>query len=263
MNDNPYVILENKAKCIERLNSFGIKETDIFDSLLKDDGLNDVLAQLTAIGIGISNPMSIIGSAFLIALKQHSKDVINEQLFRLRNNPYRINDEVSINIFLFACMGYAMKTNLKAQNYVSDGLKVTYSLFNKSKQEKVMENLLRRNLEILRWSVTSTYTLIFNYLEQCKSQNVSFDYDYVSSVSKYLHTVYYSCESVEELFVSGFGDYLSNSHEYMSDMLLDGSFRNLFSSIPSPNKEAANAYNIYVLNHRDSIIQSLRESYNI
>lgn len=263
MNDNPYIILENKVKCIERLNSFGVKETDIFDSLLKDDGLNDALAQLTAIGLGIPNPMSILGSAFLIALKQNSKDVINEQLTRLTCNPNRIKDEISLNIFLFACMGYTMKKYIKAQKYVSDGIKVSYSLFNKSKQEKVMENLLRRNLEILRWSITSTYALIFNYLEDCKKRSEPFDFGYISSVCKYVHTVYYSCESVEELFVSGFGDYLSNRHEYMSDMLLDGSFKNLFSGIPLPNKDVINAYNIYVLNKKDDIIHDLRESYKI
>ena len=149
------------------------------------------------------------------------------------------------------------------QKYVSDGIKVSYTLFNKAKQEDIMENLIRRNLEILRWSVTSTYTLIFNYMEECKERNESFDFGYIASVCKYIHSVYYSCESVEELFISGFGGLLSNNHEYMCDMLINGSFKNLFSSIPLPNENVINAYNIYVLNKKDDIIQSLRESYKI
>ena len=242
MNENPYIILENKTKCVERLNSFGIEETDIFDTLLKDERIDNALAQFTAIGLGIPNPMSILGSAFLIALKQNSKDVINEQLIRLTSNPNRIKNEISLNIFLFACMGYTMKKNIKAQKYVSDGIKVTYSLTNKAKQEEVMENLLRRNLEILRWSVTSTYALVFNYLEDCNKRNVSFDFGYISSVCKYIHSVYYSCESVEELFISGFGGFFTNGREYMSDMLIDDSFKNMFSGIPLPNKSVLNAF---------------------
>lgn len=234
----PYEILKvvSRLERYERLlGIFGVK---IFESVEKSNEIADTVLGTTITTIsGAAYPFGILGTAQCISCELDLKQLHKEQLERLANDPFRIKDEIRINLLLSPCIEYSFFCSEQMKKGMSDAAYVGLGIFSQKKREKWETALCARILERVRKNYVSTLLLIINYIILCEQKGFEYDVIYLNALSQYLaRTLYYNCDEIFECFIIDYKNYLSDHYRYIDDLLRENSSPIcLYEPIPVPN----------------------------
>ena len=101
----PYAILKDISRLEQYERLLGIFGVKIFESVEKANEIVDTVLGTTITYIsGAAYPFGILGTAQCLSCEQDLKQLHKEQLERLANDPYRIKEEIRINLLLSPCI---------------------------------------------------------------------------------------------------------------------------------------------------------------
>lgn len=104
----PYAILKDISRLEQYERLLGIFGVKIFESVEKANEIVDTVLGTTITYIsGAAYPFGILGTAQCLSCEQDLKQLHKEQLERLANDPYRIKEEIRINLLLSPCIEYS------------------------------------------------------------------------------------------------------------------------------------------------------------
>ena len=132
-----------------------------------------------------------------------------------------------------------------------------------NKREKLIEKICRRELEVVRWSLSSSLILIMNFMVMCKSEQLRYDMNFLKEAASYICRLYSSCDQAEELFVVDFSKYIYSaqihtSQLYILDILEDNSYKSIQEGVVGPQEYLRKYFDIYAIKKRDDIISRIR-----
>lgn len=247
--NNPYDILKEKDKLKVYEEKLGISRVNIFQSVLKtNDTIDNAISYIVSAVSNVSNPFSILGWGILLRIKNDSKNFLLEQLNRLENDMDRFEEELSINLLGFACMGFEMQSAIQMNKTMSDVGRIFIGLFSSKKADEWMETICARVLEVVRWYYSSSILFLIHYMILCEKKNISYDLMHLQLIAEYIaKNLYLSCDGISECFVVDYKTLLSNKYNYIYDILQ--SYENpltMYRNIISPKQELSNIFNTYV-----------------
>lgn len=159
----PYAILKDISRLEQYERLLGIFGVKIFESVEKANEIVDTVLGTTITYIsGAAYPFGILGTAQCLSCEQDLKQLHKEQLERLANDPYRIKEEIRINLLLSPCIEYSFFCSEQMKKGMSDAAYVGLGLFSQKKREKWETALCARILERVRKNYVSTLLLIIN-----------------------------------------------------------------------------------------------------
>lgn len=258
----PYLILKNKDFLSHFQKEMDIEKYKIFDSVLEKKDINDAIVFITS--FGLSSPAGSIGKFFATGLRQHCEEFLIEQLERLESNNTTIRKEVSLSLFMNPLFGLSLEKYLATQNLIKDGIKTVFALFSDSKKEKLIKQLLLRNLEIVRWSLASTLVLIMNYIESRKSKGITYNIDFIKRVSKYICIIYTNSNEPLDLFILDYSPFIYSSKIkqkplYIVDIFEDNSYESIIEDISGPQTKLNKYFEDYAIRGRNLVISEIKK----
>lgn len=259
---NPYEIISD-GSIQKYIKILGIEDSHIFESVLKgNSAINTALGMAVSNISGAVNPGGILGWMNLVAIKNDSKTFISNQIYRLNTTPNAIYNETSLNMLLFACMGYEMETWVNHKNRMSDVGRIAIGLFSSSKMQKWEEAVIARMIECVRWIYSSTLILLIHYIILCEKKEFKFNLAKLQEIAAYLITLYCSCDSAMECFIVNYKSYLSKDYNYIHDILLasEKPYKSFLCDLPLSKDD------LRILDHycsgsiRERILKDIEES---
>ncbi len=253
--NNPYEILNDVNLISKYEKKLGIENVEIFKSVLRgNDKIDIVLSSMVTKTIGAFNPIGIIGWLKLQKVKIDSKTFLSEQLARLQNAPERFDEELSMNLIAFACMGFEMKCAIDMNKGMSNFVRFF------SDRHKWFEIQVSRLIEVVRWSYSSSILMIIHYMIGCERKGVEYDLSKLKSVAIYIaKSLYYASDDIGECFVNGYEKLLSNKYQYIHDILLDYERPILmYGLINNPSEVSKEVFDYYASgDNRKSILEHI------
>ena len=260
--NNPYEILNDVNLISKYEKKLGIEDVEIFKSVLRgNDKIDIVLGSMVTKIIGAFNPFGVIGWLKLQKVKIDSRNFISEQLLRLQNAPERFDEELSMNLIVFACMGFEMKCAIDMNKGMSNIAPEFASWFSSDeKRQKWLEIQVSRLIEVVRWCYSSSILMIIHYMMICERKCIEYDLSKLKSAARYIaKSLYYGSDDIGECFINGYEKLLSDNYQYIHDILLDYESPILmYGSINNPSEVSKDVFEYYASgDNRKSILEHI------
>lgn len=173
-----------------------------------------------------------------------------------------IEKEISLNMLLFACMGYEMETWINHKNRMSDVGRIAIGLFSSKKMQQWEGSLVARFIECVRWIYSSTMILLIHYIILCENKGINPNLSKLREIASYLITLYCSCDSAMECFIVDYKSYLATNFNYIHDILLanEKPYKSIISGLSLLEDD------LKILDHycagsvRDRILKDIKDS---
>ncbi|MBQ8778153.1 MAG: hypothetical protein IJZ49_00370 [Alistipes sp.] len=220
--NNPYDLLKDTAKLRHYEQTLGIEDYRIFDTVLTnnekiDRALSFVVSRIS----GIVDLSGILGWLNMQRIKNDSQHFLEEQVARLKKNPAMFDDELSINLLVFACMAVELTQVINMNNRMSDVRHILLGLFSSKRATKWQQSLYARLIEIVRWSYSSSVLLVIYYMIICEGRCIPYDLIKLKSGTQYIGRLYVSCDDAMSCIITSYNDLISCKYQYIHDILLE------------------------------------------